>query len=234
LGALQVVFSYYARLSARQQAIYRASDRVTELRLPDPERIRPMVETLRRALEDENRKAVAQAARALSEALLGQLDVPSLAVKVLAVRPSSQWGELHGLYTTGEEAPAEIRLWMRTAQHRQVVAFRTFLRTLIHELCHHLDYRHLKLKDSYHTEGFFRRESSIFRQIAPEHAGPRARKAGAREGETAAAPPRARTARSPKKAPVRPKPVPRRPERKAPPPEEPRQRLLPFDSSDEG
>jgi hypothetical protein len=57
---------------------------------------------------------------------------------------------------------------MRTVRHRRVVAFRTFLRTLLHELCHHLDYVHLGLADSYHTEGFFKRESSLFRQLVPE------------------------------------------------------------------
>jgi len=54
---------------------------------------------------------------------------------------------------------------MRTAQHRRVVAFRTFLRTLLHELCHHLDYELLKLEDSFHTEGFFKRESGLFKQL---------------------------------------------------------------------
>jgi hypothetical protein len=34
---------------------------------------------------------------------------------------------------------------MRTAAHKRVVAFRTFLRTLLHELCHHLDYEWLGL-----------------------------------------------------------------------------------------
>ena len=33
-----------------------------------------------------------------------------------------------------------ITLWMLTAKRGQVVAYRTFLRTLLHELCHHLDY----------------------------------------------------------------------------------------------
>jgi hypothetical protein len=50
----------------------------------------------------------------------------------------------------------------------RVVAFRTFLRTLVHELGHHLDYRYLKLGGSQHTEGFFRRESSLVRQILGE------------------------------------------------------------------
>ena len=57
---------------------------------------------------------------------------------------------------------------MRTAKRRQVVAFRTYLRTLLHEVCHHLDYELLKLADSFHTEGFFKRESSLFKQIVPD------------------------------------------------------------------
>jgi hypothetical protein len=96
-------------------------------------------------------------------------------VEVLAVRPSAEWGELHGLYTASESGPARIQVWMRTARHRRVVAFRTFLRTLLHEVGHHLDYELLHLPDSLHTEGFFRRESSLFRQLVGEQA-PRERR----------------------------------------------------------
>jgi hypothetical protein len=32
-------------------------------------------------------------------------------------------------------------------------------------MCHHLDYEHLKLGDSFHTEGFYKRESSLFHQL---------------------------------------------------------------------
>ena len=56
-------------------------------------------------------------------------------VTVLAARPHARWGELHGLYeTTGRPADTPlITLWMRTARQKRVVAFRTFLRTLLHE-----------------------------------------------------------------------------------------------------
>jgi hypothetical protein len=56
---------------------------------------------------------------------------------------------------------------MRTAKQRRVVAFRTFLRTLLHEVGHHVDYTLLKLPDSFHTEGFYKRESSLFHQLVP-------------------------------------------------------------------
>jgi len=163
-----MTFPYYDRLSARQKAIYRESDRVADLRVPDAPALWSEVARLGAALGEDSRAKVAAAAQALSRALLEQLRVPPLTIKVLAVRPSRSWGELHGLYTSGEDRPAEIRLWMRTARHRRVVAFRTFLRTLLHEICHHLDYQALRLGDSYHTEGFFRRESSLFRQLVPE------------------------------------------------------------------
>jgi hypothetical protein len=162
-------FPYYDRLSARNQAIYRRSDAVAEIRLPHPALLRPLVELLREALLREQRLAVERVSDRLCAGVTEMLGLPPLRVQVLAVRPSRNWGELHGLYTLAEGGhPARVQLWMKTARHKRVVAFRTFLRTLLHELLHHLDYTHLKLQDSFHTEGFFRRESSLFRQLVPE------------------------------------------------------------------
>jgi len=80
----------------------------------------------------------------------------------MARRPSGDYGELHGLYEPEEgRARARITVWMRTASRRQVVAFKTFLRTLTHELCHHLDYELFALEETFHTEGFYKRESSL-------------------------------------------------------------------------
>jgi hypothetical protein len=163
-----VVFSYYSRLSARDQAIYRKSDAVTSLDLPEVERLRPLVERLREALERDERRAVEGAADVLARGLAQRLALPPVEVEVLAVRPSAGGGELHGLYTRDGRRGAKMQLWMRTARRRRVVAFRTFLRTLLHEMGHHVDYELLRLADSFHTEGFFKRESSLFRQLVPE------------------------------------------------------------------
>lgn len=46
-----------------------------------------------------------------------------------------------------------------------MVAYRTFLRTLLHELGHHLDYELYRLEESFHTQGFYKREASMFRQL---------------------------------------------------------------------
>ena len=159
-------FSYFERLSPRMQKVYLQSDRVTEIPLSHPQLLLPLVEGLRQALLLEDRRAVELASSNLARGLTEMLRVPPLTLQVLAVRPRSDWGELHGLYTQAERGgPAHIKLWMRTAAHKRPVAFKTFLRTLVHELGHHLDYCHLKLGDSLHTEGFFRRESSIVRQL---------------------------------------------------------------------
>jgi hypothetical protein len=163
-----MAFAYYDRLSAKDKAIYRRSDAVSEVRLPRPEMFRPFVEALRQGLASDDQRAVQAACTYLSRGLTEMLEVPPLSVEVLAVRPTLRWGELHGLYTNDDRRPPRIRLWMRTARHRRVVAFRTFLRTLLHEVGHHLDYTYLKLEDSFHTEGFFKRESSLFRQLVPE------------------------------------------------------------------
>jgi hypothetical protein len=165
-----VAFAYYDRLGPRGQAIYRQSDRVSEIRLPQPELLHPFVALLREALAREERRAVEEASRCLARGITEMLRVAPVELRVLAVRPHGGWGELHGLYTEADDGPARIQLWMRTAARRRVVAFRSFLRTLLHELGHHLDYRYLKLGDSYHTEGFFRRESSLVAQLLPEAA----------------------------------------------------------------
>ena len=62
-------------------------------------------------------------------------------------------------------------VWMRTAAYERPVAHRTFVRTLSHELGHHLDYELLGLEDSFHTKGFFQRESSLVRTLLPKKRG---------------------------------------------------------------
>jgi hypothetical protein len=162
-----VRFAYYDRLSRADKAIYRTSDEYGSIELEDPAALHNAVADLRDALEWGERGPVQTEATRLCEGITDALGVPPVAVDVLEVRPHGSESELHGLYTGDEEERPRIRVWMRTARHRRIVAFRTFLRTLLHELCHHLDYELLELEDSFHTEGFFMRESSLFRQLVP-------------------------------------------------------------------
>jgi hypothetical protein len=168
-------FAYYRRLTRRQQAVYRASDAQPALELAAPELARRAAAELRSVLargtgDAAHRQAVERAAGRLARELCRQLAVEPVAVRVLARRPHSDEAELHGLYIWEPGRRARIQLWLRTARRRQVVAFRTFLRTLLHELCHHLDFHRFELEESFHTEGFFRRESQLARMLLAERA----------------------------------------------------------------
>jgi len=162
-----VPFAYYSKLTAAQKRIYRASDAIATVPLPDAAALRPTVVELEQALAADDRRAVERAAHRLANAICEQLGAPPVRVRVLAARPTGSYGELHGLYEP-EPLPAKLTVWMRTAAKRRVVAFKSFLRTIVHELLHHLDYEHFRLDDSFHTEGFFQRESSVAKQLLGE------------------------------------------------------------------
>ena len=163
-------FAYFERLSRRQQGIYLRSDKITAVPLPGAAALRPLVVELGAALESGDRALTESACQLLANGLGRALGLPPVRVTVLAARPHAKWGELHGLYeSTGKPGtPPSITLWMRTARQKRVVAFRTFLRTLLHEMGHHLDYTLLKLGDSLHTQGFYQRESHLFHQLVTD------------------------------------------------------------------
>jgi hypothetical protein len=164
---MSMPFAYFTRLSPARKAIYLRSDAVDRIHLPPGPSLFDSVARLEQALTGEKRKEVQSVAQAILSDLTKRLGVPAVKVKVLTVRPSGNWGELHGLYEPTEDGtPPLITVWMRTVARKQVVAFRTFLRTLLHELCHHLDYELYKLPETFHTEGFYKRESNLFTQIA--------------------------------------------------------------------
>lgn len=159
-------FRYYNQLSTRDKRIYRLSDEYDRVELDAPEELQPIAASIGDSLRGEDRIEVEQTSQQLARALCEMLNVPTPEIRVHAARPGDEYGELHGLYTLeGDGQPALIEVWMRTAAFGKVVAHRTFVRTLLHELVHHLDYELLELEDSFHTEGFFQRESSLARQV---------------------------------------------------------------------
>ena len=161
-----MVFAYYKRLTASQKREYDKSDGITSVKILNAPELHPLVTALESALKKEDRNRTEILSQKLISAITSRLNVPAIRVKVLAVRPHDSGGELHGLYNpaTGK-LYANMEVWMRTAQQKRVVAFKTFLRTLIHEICHHLDYEYFKFSYTFHTEGFYKRESSIFHQL---------------------------------------------------------------------
>jgi predicted metalloprotease with PDZ domain len=68
---------------------------------------------------------------------------------VLAARPlrvRENWStELFGDYTPETML---VLVWMRTAVRKEITSFGTFLSTLCHEFCHHLDFQRFGFPDS--------------------------------------------------------------------------------------
>jgi hypothetical protein len=88
---------------------------------------------------------------------------PTCGIRVLAARPlrvREHWTtELFGDY---QPETMLIRLWMRTAVRKEVTSVGTFLSTLCHEFCHHLDFQLFRFADSWHTRGFYERTAALY------------------------------------------------------------------------
>jgi hypothetical protein len=157
-----VPFAYYNRLTAAQKRTYRRSDSIESVALPSGIAPHEDVAAIRSALVADDRGAAQRACQRIVDGLTNGYRVPPVRMRVLAQRPADDYGELHGLYEPEDGATgARITVWMRTARRRQVVAFKSFLRTVCHEVCHHLDYELFALPDTFHTDGFYKRESSL-------------------------------------------------------------------------
>jgi len=163
-------FAYYDSLSSESRKTYRKSDALLRVEVPDIASLMPLARAVEPALAAEDRAAVEHACQALVDAVNRQLETPKVHVRVFERRPSNAGGELHGLYEPDEVTGgvARISVWMRTARKEQVVKFRTFLRTVVHELCHHFDYELYGLAETFHTQGFYTRESTLMRELLGE------------------------------------------------------------------
>ncbi|APV51961.1 hypothetical protein BWI17_21200 [Betaproteobacteria bacterium GR16-43] len=167
-------FAFYDRLSPARKRVYRKSAAILRIEVPDPEGLVPAATAIEAALAAGDRATLQKACQALVDGLNARLATPPVQVRVLARRPSNDYGELHGLYEPKEldeyarGEKAVITVWMRTAHKEQIVKFRTFLRTLVHEAVHHFDYELYKLVETFHTEGFYARESALMKQLLGE------------------------------------------------------------------
>ncbi len=163
-------FAYYDALSADSKRTYRKSDAIARIEVPDIASLVHLARAVEAPLAADGRAGVEQACQALVDALNARLATPPVRVHVFERRPSNAGGELHGLYEPDEVTggAARISVWMRTARKEQVVKFRTFLRTLVHELCHHLDYELYALRETFHTQGFYTRESALMKELLGE------------------------------------------------------------------
>jgi hypothetical protein len=159
-------FSYYKKLPAYKKKIYDQSNLITKIDIPLKERFIPYLNYLKNCLESGNRLKTEEASQKVVLGLCRVFNVSGVKVKVFEARPNNDYGELHGLYEREiSSTKAVISLWMRTAKKGQIVSYKTYLRTLVHEVLHHLDYSHFRLNESFHTQGFYLRENHLYKQL---------------------------------------------------------------------
>jgi len=84
--------------------------------------------------------------------------IPVLAARPLRVRERGTF-EPFGDY---DPETSVIRVWLRTAVRKEVTSFGTFVSTLCHEFCHHLDFQKFGFRDSWHTRGFYERAAALY------------------------------------------------------------------------
>jgi hypothetical protein len=156
--------AFFYRLSPRAQRCYLRSDTIDRFDLTLTPALAARTRAALQTLAGGSLPAINAASQALVTELCQTLGVRPVMVEIRGVRPRDTRSELHGVFFPNARPPRLI-VWMRTAQRREIVKPKTFLRTLAHEVGHYLDYALLKLEDSFHTRGFFQRESFLVRTL---------------------------------------------------------------------
>ena len=149
--------------SRKNRAEFLESDRVKSLDVPQNRTLLEIAKRLDSAMKSDR---IADVRRTCAEFLATASSfygVPHCAVRVLAARPlrvrERGTFELFGDY---DPETSVIRVWIRTAVRKEVTSFGTFLSTLCHEFCHHLDFQKFGFRDSWHTRGFYERSAALY------------------------------------------------------------------------
>jgi SprT-like family len=139
------------------------SDRIKTLDLPPNGNLLDIAKRLESAMKSDSIHDVRTACAGFLATASDFYRVPPSGIRVLAARPlrvREGWStELFGDY---HPQTMLIRVWMRTAVRKEVTSFGTFLSTLCHELCHHLDFQLFRFRDSWHTRGFYERAAALY------------------------------------------------------------------------
>jgi len=140
------------------------SDRNRVLALPKDDLLRGPSTSLEAALKAGTLTAVRQVCEEFLISAADFYEVKRTHIRVLAARPlrSREGGWATELFGDYDPQTKLIRVWMKTAVRKQVTSFGTFLSTLCHEFCHHLDYERFGYRDSWHTRGFYERAAALY------------------------------------------------------------------------
>jgi hypothetical protein len=132
------------------------SDRIKTFDLPHDGRLLSTTKSIEAAIKAGRNADVRRACSEFLDIASEFYKVPDCGFSVLAARPlrvRENWAtELFGDY---DPETMLIRAWMRTAVRKEITSFGTFLSTLCHEFCRHLDFQRFRFSDSWHTRGFY-------------------------------------------------------------------------------
>jgi hypothetical protein len=139
------------------------SDQLVSLPLPTDDSLTRAAGSIEAAMKAGRGGQVLDASEEFLNLASRFYQVRKCGLRVLAARPlrvrEYSTSELFGDY---HPDTILIRVWMRTAVRKRVTSFGTFLSTLCHEFCHHLDFHRFKFPDSWHTRGFYERTAVLY------------------------------------------------------------------------
>jgi len=87
-----MAFAYYNRLSRRRQRTYRQSDAIQQVSMANAEVFFPLTDRLAMVLIAEDQKEISHVSSQLIADLCSHLKAPLVGVRVMARRPSDNWG----------------------------------------------------------------------------------------------------------------------------------------------
>ena len=144
-------------------AAFQESDRRETLNLPQDGSLFTPAKSIELAMASGTTAIVRNACAEFLTIASEFYGVAACGIRVLAARPlrvRENWAsELFGDYDPESKL---IRVWMRTAVRKDITSFGTFLSTLCHEFCHHLDFERFGFTDSWHTRGFYERAAAFY------------------------------------------------------------------------
>jgi len=150
--------------TAALRARFLESDRLRTLEVPKDDRLQASAKSIASAMQGGTASSVRQACAEFLSAASDFYQVRQPGIRVLAARPLRvrEGGSAIELFGDYHPETLLIRLWMRTAIKKQVTSYGTFLSTLCHEFCHHLDCQRFGWRESWHTRGFYGRTAALY------------------------------------------------------------------------
>lgn len=148
-------------------AAFLESDELKTLEVPQADHLRTLAGSIDAAMQGGTSTIVRRGCAEFLNVASDFYRVPRTGIRVLAARPRRVREGVWATELFGDYAPEAmlIRVWMRTAVRKQITSFGTFLSTLCHEFCHHLDYHRFRFGDSWHTRGFYARVATLYHHV---------------------------------------------------------------------